>query len=164
MEEIPKSIFCTIVMRRTIYGIVRNVHTQQMLINGSIRYIKCPKKAKNIIFAWTHIFPVRNWGSRSGAARQRLQIESIYSRPGYAVSPCIKNDSSDMMSARSRLIIMVPTSGIEPETRGFSVPCSTYWAKWAYVELSKWWAFRDLNPGPAGYEPDALTNWAKGPY
>ena len=21
-----------------------------------------------------------------------------------------------------------------------------------------WWAFRDLNPGPAGYEPDALTN------
>ena len=21
-----------------------------------------------------------------------------------------------------------------------------------------WWASRDLNPGPAGYEPDALTN------
>ena len=21
-----------------------------------------------------------------------------------------------------------------------------------------WWALRDLNPGPAGYEPDALTN------
>ena len=21
-----------------------------------------------------------------------------------------------------------------------------------------WWAIRDLNPGPAGYEPDALTN------
>lgn len=30
---------------------------------------------------------------------------------------------------------------------------------WYYI----WWAFRDLNPGPAGYEPDALTNWAKGP-
>ena len=26
-----------------------------------------------------------------------------------------------------------------------------------------WWAIRDLNPGPAGYEPDALTNWANGP-
>ena len=26
-----------------------------------------------------------------------------------------------------------------------------------------WWAFGDLNPGPSGYEPDALTNWAKGP-
>ena len=25
-------------------------------------------------------------------------------------------------------------------------------------KLFKWWAFRDLNPGPAGYEPDALTN------
>ena len=24
--------------------------------------------------------------------------------------------------------------------------------------IKKWWAFRDLNPGPAGYEPDALTN------
>jgi len=21
-----------------------------------------------------------------------------------------------------------------------------------------WWAFRDLNPGPTGYEPGALTN------
>ena len=26
-----------------------------------------------------------------------------------------------------------------------------------------WWAFRDSNPGPIGYEPTALTNWAKGP-
>ena len=24
--------------------------------------------------------------------------------------------------------------------------------------FNKWWAIRDLNPGPAGYEPDALTN------
>ncbi len=22
----------------------------------------------------------------------------------------------------------------------------------------KWWAFGDSNPGPSGYEPDALTN------
>ena len=22
----------------------------------------------------------------------------------------------------------------------------------------KWWAIRDSNPGPSGYEPDALTN------
>ena len=27
-----------------------------------------------------------------------------------------------------------------------------------------WWAFRDSNPGPTGYEPAALTNWAKGPF
>ena len=25
-------------------------------------------------------------------------------------------------------------------------------------EILKWWAIRDLNPGHAGYEPDALTN------
>ena len=25
------------------------------------------------------------------------------------------------------------------------------------IEFS-WWAIRDSNPGPAGYEPDALTN------
>ena len=23
---------------------------------------------------------------------------------------------------------------------------------------TKWWAFRDSNPGPIGYEPTALTN------
>ncbi len=28
----------------------------------------------------------------------------------------------------------------------------------------KWWTFRDSNPGPTGYEPVALTNWAKDPY
>ena len=26
------------------------------------------------------------------------------------------------------------------------------------------WTFGDSNPGPTGYEPVALTNWAKGPY
>ena len=27
-----------------------------------------------------------------------------------------------------------------------------------------WWTFRDSNPGPTGYEPVALTSWAKDPY
>ncbi len=26
------------------------------------------------------------------------------------------------------------------------------------ILMKLWWAIRDLNPGPAGYEPDALTN------
>ena len=30
--------------------------------------------------------------------------------------------------------------------------------------INCWWAFLDLNQGPTGYEPVALTNWAKGPY
>ena len=34
----------------------------------------------------------------------------------------------------------------------------------SYSPIWNWWAFRDLNPGPTGYEPVALTNWAKGPY
>ena len=29
--------------------------------------------------------------------------------------------------------------------------------------LEDWWAIRDSNPGPTGYEPVALTNWANGP-
>ena len=56
--------------------------------------------------------------------------------------------------------LMVPRAGIEPATRGFSVLCSTDWAIWAFI----WWACRDLNPRPTGYEPGALTNWAKGPH
>ena len=33
------------------------------------------------------------------------------------------------------------------------------------VELTcfLWWAIGDSNPGPTGYEPVALTNWANGP-
>ena len=27
----------------------------------------------------------------------------------------------------------------------------------------RWWALRDSNPGLSGYEPEALTNSAKGP-
>ena len=26
------------------------------------------------------------------------------------------------------------------------------------IMIKKWWAFRDLNPEPTGYEPVALTN------
>lgn len=29
---------------------------------------------------------------------------------------------------------------------------------------NKWWTLLDLNQWPSGYEPDALTNWAKGPW
>ena len=27
-----------------------------------------------------------------------------------------------------------------------------------YPSITIWWAFRDSNPGPTGYEPVALTN------
>ena len=50
---------------------------------------------------------------------------------------------------------------LELSTRGFGDRCSTNWA----IPLDKkmWWTIRDSNPGPTGYEPVALTNWANGP-
>ena len=52
--------------------------------------------------------------------------------------------------------------GFEPSARGFGDRCSTNWA----IPLDKkmWWTIRDSNPGPTGYEPVALTNWANGPH
>ena len=32
-----------------------------------------------------------------------------------------------------------------------------------FCQAQIWWAIRDSNPRPTGYEPDALTNWANGP-
>ena len=40
-----------------------------------------------------------------------------------------------------------------------------FWRPLLYqLSYAPWWAFRDSNPRPTGYEPVALTNWAKGPY
>ena len=78
-------------------------------------------------------------------------------------------------------------AGLEPADEGVKVPCLTTWlhpniivggmGKTAigrtlpfpfphYIKkkeennagISPWWAFRDSNPGPTGYEPAALTN------
>ena len=42
------------------------------------------------------------------------------------------------------------------DTRIFSPPL--YLLSYPGMRHFYWWAIRDLNPGPAGYEPDALTN------
>ena len=57
---------------------------------------------------------------------------------------------------------MAGAEGFEPSARGFGDRCSTNWA----IPLNKkmWWTIRDSNPGPTGYEPVALTNWANGPH
>ena len=47
----------------------------------------------------------------------------------------------------------MPSSGIEPETRGFSVLCSTNWANWAQM-LSHWVA-------GIGFEPMTFGLWAR---
>ena len=43
--------------------------------------------------------------------------------------------------------------GLEPLTSSV-----TGWHSNQLNYRTMWWAFRDLNPGPIGYEPTALTN------
>ena len=64
-------------------------------------------------------------------------------------------------------LFLAGAQGLEPWAYGFGDRRSTNWAIPLYMKrqslLFMWWALRDSNPGPGGYEPPALTNWAKGP-
>ena len=55
---------------------------------------------------------------------------------------------------------------IASDQEGFSVVMNSANTKGRHVvsPLCVWWANRDSNPGPTGYEPVALTNWAIGPH
>ena len=41
---------------------------------------------------------------------------------------------------------------------------SWVWFSWDRTSFYTVWAMQDSNLRPSGYEPDALTNWANGPY
>ena len=58
---------------------------------------------------------------------------------------------------------MVPRTGIEPVTRGFSVPCSTNWAIWADSLEKNWRPGWGSNPRPLAWQASVLTNWTTGP-
>ena len=52
---------------------------------------------------------------------------------------------------------MATRKGLEPSTSSV-----TGWhSKPTELPGHEWWAFRDLNPGPIGYEPTALTTELK---
>ena len=56
--------------------------------------------------------------------------------------------------AQPQEIKMATRKGLEPSTSSV-----TGWhSKPTELPGREWWAFGDLNPGPTGYEPAALTN------
>ncbi len=51
---------------------------------------------------------------------------------------------------------MAGAEGLEPSTTVLETGMLPL--HYAPIKLKKWWAFRDSNPKPTGYEPVALTN------
>ena len=63
-------------------------------------------------------------------------------------------------------IIMIAATrmGFEPTTSAVTGRRSNQLSHQAIISrIKRKWTFGDSNPGPTGYEPVALTNWAKGP-
>ncbi len=52
---------------------------------------------------------------------------------------------------------MATRRGLEPLTSSVTGWHSNQ-LNYRAVRALEWWAFRDSNPGPIGYEPTALTN------
>ena len=70
-----------------------------------------------------------------------------------------KNNPSDFTSAKGCWMNGAQTRNRTKDTGIFSpLLYQLSYLGIPYIYLFNWWAIRDLNPGPAGYEPDALTN------
>ena len=59
-------------------------------------------------------------------------------------------------------LLLTTQKRLELSTSAVTGRRSNQLSHWAIFLILKW-TFGDSNPGPTGYEPVALTNWAKGP-
>ena len=65
----------------------------------------------------------------------------------------------------SLILNLVQVKGLEPPRINPIDPKSIASANSAIpAQIKKWWTSKDSNLRPSGYEPDALTNWARGPW
>ena len=60
---------------------------------------------------------------------------------------------------KSSEVLLAGVEGLEPSR----TVLETGMLPLHYAPIFNWWTIRDSNPGPTGYEPVALTNWANGP-
>ena len=56
------------------------------------------------------------------------------------------------ISMSTTFLFLMPSSGIEPETRGFSVLCSTNWANWAQNCGNRIWTYDLRVMSPASFQ------------
>ena len=100
-----------------------------------------------------------SWWSESN------QQPADYKSAALPLSHTSMNDliKMDPYASQTRL---VPWGGIEPPTRGFSVPCSTDWATkaWQVHDFKIVWRLgRDSNSRPPPWQGGVLTNWTTEP-
>ena len=97
---------------------------------------------------------------QSGTGVPQLLIPLIYYFQNYnnlwGNEGIIKNKPWELSFSR----LLAGAEGLEPSTTVLETGMlALHYAPIKFI----WWAFRDSNPKPTGYEPVALTNWAKGP-